>query len=296
MARVKANNIDIEYDTFGDPSQKPLLLIMGLGAQMTRWREGFCTRLVDQGHYVIRFDNRDVGLSHKFDHAGVPNMGQVIFNLQNDQPIDAPYNLNDMADDAAGLLDALGIERAHVCGASMGGMIAQTMAVRRGHRLHTLTSIMSSTGNPDLPPAEPDAYAALLTPTGKTLEENMERWLGISKVIGSPAYPEAEESIRFHAKSDYERSFYPLGAARQFAAVAASGNRKPALAKVKVPTLVIHGDKDPLVPLAGGLDTHEAIPGATLKIFEGMGHDLPEPLWEAMIESISSHTARHQAS
>ena len=148
MPQTTANGITIEFDTFGDPAERPLLLVMGLGAQMTRWRPEFCEQLADHGHYVIRFDNRDVGLSHKFDHAGVPNMAQIFMQAQAGQPVSAPYSLDDMADDATGVLDALGVERAHVCGASMGGMIVQTMALRHPHRLRSMTSIMSTTGNP----------------------------------------------------------------------------------------------------------------------------------------------------
>jgi pimeloyl-ACP methyl ester carboxylesterase len=293
MAQVTANGIAIEYDTFGEPAGRPLLLVMGLGAQMTRWRPEFCEMLVDEGHYVIRFDNRDIGLSHKFDAAGVPNMAQIFVQAQSGQPVSAPYTLDDMADDAVGLLDALGIERAHVCGASMGGMIVQTMALRHGPRLRSMVSIMSSTGNPDLPKSTPEASAALVSPAGTTLDEVLDRAVSISRVIGSPAYQDDPEEIRARARADFERSFYPVGVARQMAAIAASGNRRPHLPRVTTPTLVIHGKDDPLVPLAGGLDTHEAIPGSRLAVFEGMGHDLPEALWDEIIAQISEHTQRH---
>jgi pimeloyl-ACP methyl ester carboxylesterase len=175
----------------------------------------------------------------------------------------------------------------------MGGMIVQTMALRHGPRLRSMVSIMSSTGNPDLPKSTPEASAALVSPAGTTLDEVLDRAVSISRVIGSPAYQDAPEEIRARARADFERSFYPVGVARQMAAIAASGNRRPHLPRVTTPTLVIHGKDDPLVPLTGGLDTHEAIPGSRLAVFEGMGHDLPEALWDEIIAQISEHTQRH---
>lgn len=293
MPRASANGIALEYDVFGDPAARPLLLVMGLGAQMTRWRPEFCQLLAEAGHYVIRFDNRDIGLSHKFDDAGVPDMAQIFLQAQAGEPVTAPYTLDDMADDAAGLLDALDIDRAHVCGASMGGMIVQTMAVRHGPRLRSMVSIMSSTGNPDLPKSTPEASAALLSPAGTTLDEVLDRAVSVARVIGSPAHQDEAEAIRARARADFERSFYPVGVARQMAAIAASGNRRPQLGSITTPTLVIHGKDDPLVPLAGGIDTHEAIPGSRLEVIEGMGHDLPQPLWPDIVGRISEHTQRH---
>lgn len=293
VPQVTANGITIEYDTFGDRRDRPLLLVMGLGAQMTRWRPDFCQLLVDQGHYVVRFDNRDIGLSQKFDDAGVPNMAQIFMQAQTGQPVTAAYTLDDMADDAVGLLDALELERAHVCGASMGGMIVQAMALRHAHRLRSMTSIMSTTGNPDLPKSTPEASAALLSPAGTSLEDVLKRAVSVARVIGSTVHLDDEDTIRARARADFERSFYPVGVARQMAAIAASGNRRPHLGRVTTPTLVIHGKEDPLVPLAGGIDTHEAIPGSRLEVFEGMGHDLPEPLWTDIIRHISEHTQRH---
>jgi len=293
MAQITANGISVEYDTFGDETGRPLLLVMGLGAQMTRWRPALCEMLADAGHFVIRFDNRDVGLSQKFDEAGVPDMAQVFASAQSGQPVEAPYTLDDMADDAIGVLDALGIDRAHVCGASMGGMIVQAMAVRHGPRLRSMISVMSSTGNPDLPSSTPEASAALLSPAGNTLEEVLDRAVSMSRVIGSPAYQDDPESIRARARADYERCFYPVGVARQLAAVAACGNRRPLLTGVTTPTLVIHGKDDPLVPLAGGIDTHEAIAGSRLEVFEGMGHDMPEPLWPDIVRLFTEHTTTH---
>lgn len=290
MTAIKANDITIEYDTFGDTSARPLLLIMGLGAQMIAWRPEFCEMLAKSGHYVIRFDNRDSGLSQKFDDAGVPDVAQMFVDMQAGKQPSAPYNLGDMASDAAGLLDALGIETAHICGASMGGMIAQAIAIDHGGRVRSMTSIMSSTGNPEMPSSTPEASAALTRPAGTTLEEILDRAVKNTRIIGSPAYPAPVEDIRTRARAAYERSFYPAGFARQMAAIAATGNRKPKLQNIAIPTLVIHGKSDPLVPVEAALDTHEAIAGSKLRLFEGMGHDLPEPLWPEIVEAISVHT------
>ncbi|MBX3706095.1 MAG: alpha/beta fold hydrolase [Pseudomonadales bacterium] len=293
MPQITANGIRIEYDTFGNPDDRPLLLVMGLGAQMTRWRPELCELLAADGHYVVRFDNRDVGLSQKFDAAGVPNMAEIFARAQSGQPVKAPYSLDDMADDAVGVLDALGIDHVHVCGVSMGGMIVQQMAVRHGQRLHSMTSIMSSTGNPDLPKSTPEATAALLSPAGTTLEDVLARSVSVARTIGSRVHLDDEAVIRARAREDFERCFYPVGVARQMAAIAVSGNRRPALGGIRTPTLVIHGKDDPLVPLAGGIDTHEAIPGSRLAVIEDMGHDLPEPLWPEIVRHISAHTAQH---
>lgn len=293
MTAITANDITLEYDTFGNKSERPLLLVMGLGAQMTRWRPEFCEMLANNGHYVIRFDNRDVGLSQKFDDAGVPNMAEMFAEMQAGKMPNAPYTLSDMASDAAGLLEALGIDTAHVCGASMGGMIVQQMAIDHGPRIRSMTSIMSSTGNPDLPQSTPEARAALTSPAGTTLEEVLDRAVANNRVIGSPAYQAPEEDIRARAKFDFERSFYPVGVARQMAAIAATGNRKPGLQDIAIPTLVIHGKADPLVPVEAGIDTHQAIAGSTLRLFEGMGHDLPEELWPDIVEAISAHTVEN---
>lgn len=293
MTTTTANGITIEYDTFGDTGGRPLLLIMGLGAQMTRWRTEFCELLANQGHYVIRFDNRDVGLSQKFDVDDMPDMGTLFARMEAGEVPDVPYTLSDMASDAAGLLDTLGIDTAHVCGASMGGMIVQQMAIDHGHRMRSMTSIMSSTGNPDLPQSTPEARAALTSPAGTTMEEVLARAVKNARVIGSPAYPAPENEIRERAKSDFDRSFYPSGVVRQMIAIAATGNRKPGLQSVSVPTLVIHGKADPLVPVEAGIDTHEAITGSKLRLFDGMGHDLPEPLWPDIVEAITAHTTEH---
>ncbi|MEJ2132965.1 MAG: alpha/beta hydrolase, partial [Gammaproteobacteria bacterium] len=204
----------------------------------------------------------------------------------------APYTLDDMADDGVGLLDFLGIDQAHICGASMGGMIVQAMAIRYPQRVLTMTSIMSTTGNPALPPGEREAVEALFSPPAPTREASIDRSLHISSVIGSRGFEVDLEDRRRRAAAAYDRSFFPEGVSRQLAAIAAHGNRKPALADVNIPALVIHGRDDPLVPLAGGIDTHEALPDAELLVIGGMGHDLPRGAWPEIVDAISRTTAR----
>jgi pimeloyl-ACP methyl ester carboxylesterase len=281
----------IEYDTFGERGGRPLLLVMGLGAQMIHWRAEFCEALAAVGHYVIRFDNRDVGLSEKLDAAGVPNVAELLPRAMAGEPVVAPYTLDDMADDAWGLLDALDIEAANICGASLGGMIAQTMAINTPRRVKSLTSIMSSTGNPELPPAQPEAIAALLSPPGRNRDETVERSVSVAKVIGSPAFATPADEIRARAAEAFDRCFYPVGVTRQMAAAMAHGNRAPALSNLDLRALVIHGAADPLVPLAAGLDTHAALRGSKLLVIDGMGHDLPRQVWPQVVGAIDELTA-----
>ena len=295
MARVRANGIEIEYDSFGRAADRPLVLVMGLGGQMILWDDGFCEALAERGHYVVRFDNRDVGLSTKFDDAGIPNVLELMQQSAAGAKPAVPYTLDDMADDAAGLLDALGLDSVHLCGASMGGMIAQTVAIRHGRRLRSLTSIMSSTGNPSLPPAKAEAMAVLMTPPPGDRAGSIEASVVTWRTIGSPGFPFDEARIRERAGRLYDRSFYPQGTARQMAAILAHGNRAPKLREVGTPTLVIHGGADPLVPIEGGRDTARAIPGAELLVIEGMGHDLPEGAWPTLVGAISEHTAKAEA-
>lgn len=290
MAQITANGISIEYDTFGSGAGRPLLLVMGLGAQMIHWRDGFCEMLADRDHFVIRFDNRDSGLSEKFGHHGIPDMGEMAAKLMAGEPAGAPYSLDDMAADAFGLLDELGVDAAHVCGASMGGMIVQAMALNAPGRIRSLTSIMSSTGNPALPPSTDEAMAAMLSPAATSRDEAIERTVRVGRVIGSPGYPVAEEEARMKAAEAYDRAFYPEGVARQIAAIAAHGNRRPGLEALDLPALVIHGADDPLVRVEGGHDTHQALRGSKLKVVEGMGHDLPEALWPEIVEAIDELT------
>jgi pimeloyl-ACP methyl ester carboxylesterase len=292
MPHARANGIQIEYETFGNPASRPLLLIMGLGAQMVLWEEAFCEELARQGHFVVRFDNRDVGLSTKLDEHGAPNVLELIQRSRAGEAVAAPYSLDDMADDAAGVLDAIGIDSAHVCGASMGGMIAQTLAIRHPARLRSLISIMSTTGNPTLPPPTPEAMAVLLTPPPSDRERNIERALATWKLIGSPSFPFDADRIRRRAARQYDRCFHPVGVSRQIAAIAAHGSRVEALRSVATPTLVIHGDADPLVPVEGGRDTARSVPGAELLLIEGMGHDLHPQIWPRLIRAVSDHTAK----
>jgi pimeloyl-ACP methyl ester carboxylesterase len=289
MPKAKANNIEIEYDTFGDPSSKPLLLVMGLGAQMIRWHEDLCKMFVDKGFYVIRFDNRDVGLSTKFEEAGVPNIMKEFMARQRGKTISPPYNVEDMADDAVGLLDALNIEKAHICGASMGGMIVQIIAFRHPARVLSLTSIMSTTGNPNLPQAKPEAMQLLLKPAPTEreayIEESVKRW----RILYGSGFPFPEDEVRELAAVLYDRSFYPQGMARQLFAILGAENRVPKLGSIKVPTLVIHGSEDPLVPVEGGRETAASIPGADLLIIEGMGHNLPPEIWSQVVGAIAKN-------
>jgi pimeloyl-ACP methyl ester carboxylesterase len=292
MPRARANGIELEYDTFGDAGDPALLLVMGLGAQMILWREDFCEALAARGHRVIRFDNRDVGLSTRFAHAGAPDLVATMTAALRGEAIDAPYRLSDMAADAAGLLDALEIEAAHVVGTSMGGMIAQTLAIEHPARVRTLTSIMSTTGERTLPPAKPEAMAVLMTPAPTEREAAIEHGVRVYSTIGSPGYPPDEAELRALLARAFDRGVDPEGVARQLVAILASGSRRDALGSVRAPALVIHGLADPLVPVEGGRDTAACIPGAELMEIEGMGHDLPRALWPTFVDAIAKHTAR----
>ncbi|HYO59584.1 alpha/beta hydrolase [Archangium sp.] len=289
---VHVNGIDIEYESFGDEKAPPLLLIMGLSAQMVVWDEELIEQLVQRGFRVIRFDNRDVGLSTHLDSAGVPSKLQfVLWRAFGWQPKVA-YRLSDMAADAVGLLDALKIPAAHVVGASMGGMIAQELAIRYPERVLTLTSVMSTTGDTNLPSAKPEIASSLSMSPVRTREEAIERSVKMFQVIGSPGFPFDAERVQRLAALSYDRCYDPDGVTRQIVAIFASGSRKQALAAVKVPTLVIHGKEDPLVPVEGGIDTAQSIPGAELLLIDGMGHDLPREMLPRFIEAISTHAHR----
>jgi pimeloyl-ACP methyl ester carboxylesterase len=288
-AFARANGIELCYDSFGDPGAPPLLLIMGLAAQMIAWDEAFCGQLAARGYRVIRFDNRDIGLSTRFDAAGVPDIGAAFMAALQGQPVDAPYTLRDLADDTVGLLDALDVEQAHVVGASMGGAVAQLLAIHYPQRVRTLTSIMATTGEPGLPPPTPEAAAVLMKPTPLDKAGYLERYQQTLKVLRAGSFPHDEALDVARAEAAFARGLNPAGVARQLAAIIASGSRKAALAGVQVPTLVIHGDADPLVPLACGIDTADSVPGATLRIIEGMGHALPIAMWPQVIEAIATH-------
>jgi pimeloyl-ACP methyl ester carboxylesterase len=293
MARATANRIQIEYETFGNPSGRPLLMIIGLGAQMIHWDEDLCQDLAKRGHYVIRFDNRDVGLSTKFEEAGVPNLVEIFGKIMQGEKVKPPYTLDDMADDAVGLLDALGIRKAHICGMSMGGMIAQTVAIRHLPRVLSLTSIYSTTGSPEVPQPKPEVLGLLITPPPREREAFGEHMLGVFKAIAGPGFAVDEKWTRKIAAVSYDRCFCPQGMARQLVAILTHGDRGPALASVKVPTLVIHGTDDPLVSVEGGKATAKAIPGAQLMLIAGMGHDLPHGgAWPRIVEAIAAHTLK----
>jgi pimeloyl-ACP methyl ester carboxylesterase len=290
MSRAAANGIEIEYDTFGTPADPAVLLVMGLGGQMTAWEEGFCELLASHGRYVIRFDNRDVGLSTKLDDTDVDVAAVVMAALAGEPLPPVPYTLSAMSDDAFGLLDALGIERAHIVGASMGGMIVQTMAIEHPDRVLTMTSIMSNTGEQEYGGPTDDAMQMLMAPPPADRTEYIESSIRAWKIIGSPRYTD-EAKVRARAAASYDRSFYPPGTNRQVGAVAASGSRAEGLRQLRVPTLVIHGRADPLIQLTGGERTAELVPAANLLVCNDMGHDLPEPLWPLIADVIVSHTA-----
>ena len=299
MPQAKANGITLEYDVHGSEGGEPVLLIMGLGAQMTRWPIPFVDLLAARGLKVIRFDNRDVGLSEKIEAGGIPDLVKVIGALMQGQKPDVPYLLDDMAADAVGLLDTLGIGRAHIVGASLGGMVAQLVAADYPDRVLSLTSIMSTTGNRELPPAKPEAMA-VLNDRGPDPLTDLEGFLAHgmigARAIGSPGYPQSEASLRESSLSSFKRSYYPPGFARQYAAAAASTDRRPKLAGITAPTVVIHGDGDPLVPVEGGRDTAANVPGSELRIVPGMGHDFPPELYGEIAEGILRAVERAKTS
>lgn len=284
---VPANGVEIAYETFGEPGARPLLLVMGLATQMLAWHEDFCEDLVRRGFFVVRYDNRDVGLSTHLTHAPPPD---VLAALRGDLS-SASYTIDDLADDAVGLLDALEIPAAHVVGASMGGMVAQTLAIRHPDRVLSLTSIMS-TASPAIGPPTPAATAVLFAPPATSREQAIERNLATYRVIGSPGYPLDEAWQRRVAGESYDRAYDPLGVARQLLAIHASGDRTPGLAGLRVPTLVVHGEADPLVQVAGGTATAAAVPGAELIVLPGMGHNLPRELWPRILDGIEAVAGR----
>ncbi|WP_326733378.1 alpha/beta fold hydrolase [Streptomyces sp. NBC_01022] len=288
---VVSPEVSIAYETFGDPENPPVLLVMGFGAQMLAWHEDFCRALADRGRYVIRYDNRDCGLSTKFDEHPV-DMGKFIATVSSgDIPAAlamVPYRLRDMADDGLGLLTALGIECAHVVGTSMGGMIAQTMALSSPERVLTLTSMMSSTGENEYGQSSPEAQAALFTPK----PADREGYVAAAEkelVWGSKRYGDVA-ALRELAAASYDRSYYPAGIGRQLGAMILSGSRADALRELRVPTLVIHGLDDTLIAPSGGRRTAELVPDAELLLIPDMGHDRPRELWPELISAVVSHT------
>lgn len=292
MSTATANGITICYETYGEPRDQALLLVHGFTAQLVGWEPGFVDELVSRGFHVIAFDNRDVGLSSYFDDRPA-NLASIMSARREHQDARslAPYTLSDMAADAAGLLGALSIEAAHVVGVSMGGMIAQTIAIEHPERVLSLTSIMSHTGEPAYGRSTDAANAAIMTPPPAERDAYLEYNVGNDKVWGSRYHANAH-TVRARAARSFDRAFHPAGASRQLAAIMASGDRAAALALLKVPTAVIHGLQDTLITPSGGERTAELVPGSRLHLFEGMGHDLPVPLWPAIVDTIVANAER----
>lgn len=289
MPRAQTDGIELEYETFGSIAQPPLVLIMGLSRQMISWPDAFCERLAKHGQYVIRFDNRDVGLSSKLGHLGPPQVLQAMAARREGTPYDPPYTLDDMADDTAGLLDALDLESAHICGSSLGGMIAQLVALRHPARVRSLTSLMSTTGATDLPQPTAEALSVLLAKPTTTRDAFIEQKVRESAVLHGGMQSD-DAWVRETAGRSYDRCHHPAGAGRQFLAAHCAWDRTEALGALSVPTLVMHGEADPLIPLAHGAATAAAIPGAEFITIDGWGHALPTAVWTRIIDAVVSHT------
>ena len=297
--KVSANGLQLEYDERGDPGAPVILMIMGLGVQSVFWPERFCDLLAGAGFRVVRFDNRDVGLSTRLDHLGTPKIAIEAIKYALHLKVKAPYRIDDMARDTLGLMDALGIVRAHVVGASMGGMIAQNLAVMAPDRVASLTSIMSTTGSRKLPPPTSEARRALMAAPARDddIPGAVDRLVKVLRVIGSRTYPMPDPELRAWAERQVHRSHHPAGGARQLVAIAASGDRTPVVRKIRAPTLVIHGDEDPLVRPACGEATAKAILAgggqARYLLVRGMAHDFPAPLQPQIADAIVAHARMH---
>jgi pimeloyl-ACP methyl ester carboxylesterase len=294
--KVRANGITIAYESFGPEDRETILMIMGNGAQLTTWPVELCEELVKRGYRVVIYDNRDVGLSTKFDSAGLPDMEAIIKARTAGKPAPLAYTLDDMARDAVGLLDALGVKRAHIVGVSLGGMIAQLVAADHPEHVLSLTSIMSTSGNPAMPlPAKPDVMAKAPPPSPATdTDAVVANAVKLVRVLAGPAYPPDETRIRQMVVRSMKRSAYRPGMARHnaVAAVAFYDDRRPKLKTIKVPAVVVHGAEDPLMPIEGGKDTAANIPGAELRVIPGMGHDLPVPLVKTIADAITAAASR----
>jgi pimeloyl-ACP methyl ester carboxylesterase len=286
VPQANVNGIEIEYVTQGDPSDPALLLVMGLGAQLTTWPQGFVDGLRQHGFFVILFDNRDSGLSTKLE--GLPDIAALFTGTDLSS---TAYRIEDMADDAAALLGALGIAQAHVVGVSMGGMITQALVINHPELFLSASSIMSTTGDRAVGAPTGEAMTALLRPVASSREEAIQASVEGSLVIGSPAYPTDERTLRERAAAAYDRSYCPEGTARQLGAILGSPDRTAGLHGVAMPFLVVHGEADPLVTLSGGEATAAAVPGSKLLTIPGMGHDLPEALWGTITDAIVDNTA-----
>jgi len=296
MPTKHVNSIDIAYDTFGNADDRPLVLIMGLATSMIAWPEQFCRLLAKAGHYVIRFDNRDVGYSSKLNDLGVPDLEKMAADLRSGTNVQVPYTLSDMATDTIGLMDALRIERAHICGVSMGGMIGQVMAIEHPHRLRSLTSVMSTTGERYLPASTPAAVKAMMSMPPQTRDLFLEYQVDLIRAFSDNSDHFDEAVQRELADLAFVRGLYPSGFFRQMAAIMSADGRYSQLTSVRVPTLVLHGDRDTVIPLAHGQDTANAIAGARLVVVEGLGHGLAFPnLWSRMVAAIAAHTAEAES-
>jgi pimeloyl-ACP methyl ester carboxylesterase len=288
IQRARVGEIELAYETFGDPADPPLLLVMGLATQMIGWPDEFCAGLADRGLFVVRFDNRDIGLSTHVDDRGAPDIMAILGGDRSD----VAYPLADLADDTAGLLDALHLDSAHVVGASMGGMVAQLVAIRHPERVRSLTSIMSTTGDPAVGMPAEAALGVLLAPPATDRESAIERAVDTYRVIGSPGFEFDEQALRERAALSYDRRYNPAGVARQLAAILTTPDRTADLGAVDAPTLVIHGAQDSLVDVSGGRATAAAIPGAELLVIGGMGHDLPRAIWPEVTDRITALVER----
>jgi pimeloyl-ACP methyl ester carboxylesterase len=286
MPLAPTNGIDVYYEVFGDPDDPPLLLVNGLGSQSISYDDDLVQGFVDRGFYVIRFDNRDVGLSTKIETPGL-ELGAAVAQAMSGQAVDAPYTLTTMAADAIGLLDHLGVESAHIFGMSMGGMIVQTIAIEHPARVRSMTSVMSTTGERQYGAPTGEAAAVLVRPAAKSRDEAIANSIESSTIIGTPSEHD-EARYRRRAEAAYDRCYCPPGVARQIIGIMASGSRADALRQLEVPTLVIHGTLDPLVGVTGGERTAELVPGAELLLIEGMGHDLPPVHWPQIIEAVTT--------
>jgi pimeloyl-ACP methyl ester carboxylesterase len=292
--QISANGISLEVEDHGSPAGEPLVLIMGLGMQLVAWHPDFVAMLVARGFRVIRFDNRDIGLSQRFDHLGVPNLALDSLRFAVGMKVKAPYTVADMADDTAALLAAMGIPSAHICGASMGGMIAQQLAVRHPQRVKSLTLIMTSSGARSLPGPSLKVRSALISRPAdpKNVQSVIEHYVKLYRLIGSPDYPAPEAYLQERLGESVRRSYRPAGTARQMVAIAADGNRSPLLGQIRQPTQIIHGKADPLVPVEAGIDLGAKIAGAEIDLIPGMGHDLPTPLWPRFVAGIAGAARR----
>ncbi len=294
MNLLRVNNVELAYESFGNENDEAVILIAGLGTQMIRWTASFCTMLTERGFRVIRFDNRDAGCSTHYRSEQALDFEALAAALMSGQRPDIPYTLDDMAGDVIGLLDALSIDRAHLVGRSMGGMIAQLAASKYPERVLSLTSIMSSTGNPALPPASPEVMGMMTKPAPNPFEDEagyLTHSLSFAKRIAGTGYPFEEKAYRELIMEEVKRAYDPGSVGRQIAAIAVSGDRRPRLAAVQMPALVIHGTDDPLFVPACGEDTANSIPDADFMLIKGMGHDLPHELYEVVVDGIE-RTAR----